>query len=83
MGTENRTYSGGAIGTCMCNLYFYDDGSNELCPPCHYSCTICNGTTLSTCTDCGVNGVTFRTINTTNCPCDIGYYDDTSSRNCG
>lgn len=32
---SNRTISS---GSCLCNSGFFDDLSNSLCPPCHYSC---------------------------------------------
>jgi len=82
LGTENRTYSGGAIGTCLCNSYFYDDLSNEFCPPCDHTCNTCNGTASNNCLSCGVNVTTHRTLTTGSCPCDFGYYDNGSTLNC-
>ena len=74
---ENRYYptENPLNGPCLCNEFYYDNNANESCLACHYSCSVCNGILISSCTNCGINGTTHRTMTTTSCPCDVGYFD--------
>ena len=48
---------------------YFDDGINQQCGSCHYSCYTCTDTNV--CTSCPST----RTLSGSTCPCNNGYYD--------
>jgi proprotein convertase subtilisin/kexin type 5 len=58
------------VGTdCRCDTAagFYDDGTSNVCPRCHYSCLTCDMVTPAN-----------RYFNVNTCPCLTGFYDANS-----
>ena len=52
-----------------------------LCVLCHYSCKTCTVAGASGCASC--DNLVFRTaISANTCPCDDGYFDDSSNALC-
>lgn len=66
--------------SCLCTTSFYDDGSNPICQPCHYSCQTCNGPASNQCLSCPIQATYMRSSVTSganmSCPCDAGYFDN-------
>ncbi|EAR98006.3 bowman-birk serine protease inhibitor family protein (macronuclear) [Tetrahymena thermophila SB210] len=74
---------------CICQDQYYDDGSNNICDKCHYSCKTCSQQNI--CTNCDQSS--FRQLqqleaNKIYCLCQIGYFEDSNkicqqcSQNC-
>eukprot|EP00828_Plagiopyla_frontata_P044041 TRINITY_DN7064_c0_g1_i1.p2 TRINITY_DN7064_c0_g1~~TRINITY_DN7064_c0_g1_i1.p2 ORF type:complete len:248 (+),score=42.83 TRINITY_DN7064_c0_g1_i1:768-1511(+) len=60
---------------CICDYYYYDDGTeNSICQPCNHTCLTCNGPGVNQCLSC--NSSDHRTYDSTTCPCDDGYIDN-------
>ena len=51
-------------------LGFYDDGINQLCPPCHPNCLTCSAGTSNNCLTCQI--LDQRVISGTTCICKDG-----------
>ena len=76
--SQNRIISG---DSCICNTVgFYDDGTSQTCPSCHYSCRSCTGPSASQCIDCSTTS--HRTIDINSCFCDKRYFDNGSNQIC-
>ncbi|CAD8152494.1 unnamed protein product [Paramecium octaurelia] len=60
---------------CNCPNGYYDDGSNQLCQQCHYTCLKCTGLATN-CELC--SGISQRVLDPIllTCNCQQGYYDD-------
>ena len=56
-------------GFCSCMTGYFDDGINQTCSSCAYSCATCTSTNV--CTTCPGT----RNISGTTCPCDANYFD--------
>ncbi|KAL4454553.1 hypothetical protein ABPG74_021758 [Tetrahymena malaccensis] len=62
---------------CVCQEKYYDDGINNICDQCHYSCQTCQQKDI--CTKCDASS--FRQLqqvetNKIYCMCQIGYFED-------
>eukprot|EP00828_Plagiopyla_frontata_P032775 TRINITY_DN42647_c0_g1_i2.p1 TRINITY_DN42647_c0_g1~~TRINITY_DN42647_c0_g1_i2.p1 ORF type:complete len:294 (-),score=36.06 TRINITY_DN42647_c0_g1_i2:135-926(-) len=68
--------------TCICADGYYDDGANELCSPCHYSCSTCSGGSSSECTACNTttNRIYDKQLNS--CLCQNSFDDGQSLCTC-
>lgn len=74
--TINRvTTVNATTNLCDCAVLFYDDGANQACKSCHYSCTLCSNSTSSGCTDCGIVATNHRTLVSGACACQPTFYD--------
>lgn len=61
---------------CPCYDGYFDDGSNELCASCHYSCLTC--TSYSSCVTCPAN----RFKNGSLCSCVDQFYENSLNKKC-
>ncbi|KAL4488331.1 hypothetical protein ABPG72_019181 [Tetrahymena utriculariae] len=63
------------VNSCNCKDGFIENNPiTDFCKQnCHYSCQTCNGMLQNQCLDCNKNN--FRTLNSSVCECDAGYYD--------
>lgn len=68
-----------AGGQCVCDVKYYDDGINELCLACHFSCSTC---TTQYCDVC--DATMHRQTNATSklCDCSTGYYSYNNQEKC-
>lgn len=78
-GSSHRTYDS-TLKTCKCLPKYYDDGMNQLCQSCHYSCKTCllpNPTRCASCDDSlTINRATNPNITTYLCDCPERFYDN-------
>jgi proprotein convertase subtilisin/kexin type 5 len=67
-------------GTCPCLDKYFDDGLNELCLPCHYSCKTCSSALKEHCTSCELskNRIPILSNFPSECVCQNNFYDDQS-----
>ena len=72
--TSLRTFST-ATTSCPCNDAYFDDGSNELCQPCHSYCALCTTALPNSCSKC--NPLYYHLVATTTCysTCPDYYFD--------
>lgn len=73
----NLTYYEPTSGLCydICPSLYHANATSLICLPCHYSCQQCSGPYSSTlCSSCSLTNK--RTLNGTQCLCDIGFYDN-------
>jgi len=60
---------------------YYDDGINELCVACDYTCKTCTGSASNLCTNC--DAAKYRITDTAGgCKCLDGYHNDGSNEIC-
>ncbi|CAK66675.1 unnamed protein product (macronuclear) [Paramecium tetraurelia] len=63
---------------CICRSGYGEDGIQDICFKCHYSCLRCNGLLSNNCTECSIEDHRYLTSDN-KCLCSPSYYD--SGRN--
>ena len=77
--SNRKTVSG---GECKCANKFYDDGTNQACVPCHFSCATCSGGASTDCITCNTGSAHRNAMTGGECKCADKFYDDGSNQAC-